>query len=116
MTRNMPMSRATAASPLSRGGIVAPLSMIPTRGRCGVSLDSVWFSQKRAEKRPCIQRLKAREIKYIFPVARTLMALESDRGALTHRVTFGDVWLMGRSNTPRSVSLNGRGAMHPPAP
>jgi hypothetical protein len=38
MTRNMPVSRAAAASPLSRGGIVAPLSLIPTGGKCGVSL------------------------------------------------------------------------------
>jgi hypothetical protein len=47
---------------------------------------NVGLSQKRAEKQPCIQRLKVREIEYIPLVTLTPMALEIDHHDLTNRV------------------------------
>jgi hypothetical protein len=46
-----------------------------------------WLSQKCAQKRYCIQCLKAREPEYIPLATHTLKALEIDRRDLTNRVT-----------------------------
>ena len=46
-----------------------------------------WVSQKRAEKRPCIERLKGEEIAYIPLVILTRKALEINHRDLTNRVT-----------------------------
>jgi hypothetical protein len=49
--------------------------------------------QKRAEKRSCIRRLKARETEYIPLVTLTPMALEIDGRELTNRVTTSFTWV-----------------------
>jgi hypothetical protein len=51
------------------------------------SRPTLLVSQKRAEKRPCIERLKGEEIAYIPLVILTRKALEINHRDLTNRVT-----------------------------